>query len=128
MNIVIVENDKEIRIAITDIMLRHIVPDPCDDRIYGYRNGKIGYEGINIGSKCDLLIVDCSPETQDGLELIEKIKSDEKLREVPVIAISTYPIYEKRAMAVGANDFILKPFNIDEVLTKINRLLKTKNT
>lgn len=123
MDILIVDNDREVRLAITDIILRH-TPNPCDDRIYDFRNGRVGYEAINIGS-CDLLIVDCGPETEGALELIRKVKNDENLKKVPVIAISDYPVDEERAMAVGANEFISKPFNGVDFVSKIKNLINT---
>jgi DNA-binding response OmpR family regulator len=128
MIIIVVDNDKEVQMAITHIMLRHIVPDVCEDRIYCYRNGEIGYKATNIGSICDLLIVDCGMETEGGLELIRKIKGNGKLKKIPILAISGFPTDEKEAREAGANDFILKPYDLDNFVSKIKTLLKIKNT
>ena len=122
MKILIVENDKSIIRSITDIMLSFFT-EVSSHYFYGFQNGKNIYKIISVGAMCDLLVVDCGPKTIGGLDLIKKIKSDEKLSHIPIIAMSGYPIDEKKAMIAGANDFILKPFDLDELIKKINKLI-----
>ncbi len=69
----------------------------------------------------DLILLDIRMPVMDGYEVCERLKADEKTREIPVIFISAMDdITEKvKGFSLGAVDYITKPFQEEEVLARI---------
>jgi len=65
----------------------------------------------------------------DGLETCRRIKEDEALRHIPIVMLTSLASREDRIRGIeaGAEDFISKPFDKDEVLARIKMLLKMKD-
>jgi two-component system cell cycle response regulator len=74
----------------------------------------------------DLLLLDIMMPGSDGLQLLERVKSDPTLRHVPVLMISSMPPEEAtvRALGLGAADFIPKPFRVRELLARVKAHLR----
>jgi diguanylate cyclase (GGDEF)-like protein len=74
----------------------------------------------------DIVITDINMPRMDGIELIKRIKTD--FDDVDVIAITAYEMTYKYTdiIALGASDFISKPFNVDELEAKLNRILRER--
>src|SRR5437879_1043376 len=69
----------------------------------------------------DLILLDIMMPDMDGYQVCEQIKANERTRHVPVIFISaTDQTFDKvKAFRSGAVDYIVKPFEIEEVLARI---------
>ena len=67
-------------------------------------------------SRPDLILMDLSLPRMDGWEATRRLKADEQLARIPVIALSAHAMQgdEQRARACGCDDFLTKP--IDETL------------
>lgn len=76
----------------------------------------------------DLVILDASITKVNSFEVCKGIKEDRKFKNIPVIMIINLGLIEDRirAMRTGADDIITKPFDIIEVTSKVNKLLKIK--
>ena len=74
----------------------------------------------------DLIILDVNMPVMDGLELLEKLKKDEKLKYIPVIMVTAEDEERHRALELGSEDFLLKPIDVIELRFKVNNLLKLK--
>lgn len=74
----------------------------------------------------DIALVDVSMPGMDGFELCQKIKADSNLKETPVIFITARTDIEdiQKGFEVGAVDYILKPFNQIEVLSRVKSHLE----
>jgi len=74
----------------------------------------------------DIVITDISMPRMDGTELIKKITTD--FAEVDIIVITAYEMTYKYTdiIALGASDFISKPFDMNELEAKINRVLRER--
>ena len=74
----------------------------------------------------DLIILDMLLPDKDGSDICKEIKSDNSLRKIPVI-LSTGQLMESQDIlnpeSVGADDFLMKPFEIDDLLNKIQKWL-----
>lgn len=73
----------------------------------------------------DLCIIELKLPGLDGLEFVERIRADAAKRDVPVIVLASFA-HEKvvgRAFALGADDFVLKPFSLTELIARATRLL-----
>jgi CheY-like chemotaxis protein len=83
-------------------------------------NGVIGYEKAKAG-RPDVILMDLKMPQMDGFQTIEKIRDDPELADTPIIVLSawTNSKNEKRALDVGADRCIAKPFDMDQLLEAI---------
>lgn len=68
----------------------------------------------------DLVILDVRMPGKDGLQVLEEIR---EMSDVPVIMLTVSESSRERAMQLGANDFLLKPFDVRDLLASIHRFL-----
>jgi CheY-like chemotaxis protein len=73
----------------------------------------------------DLILMDLSLPVVDGWEATGRIKGDEGLRSIPIIAVTAHASQgdEERARAAGCDDYLPKPIDEDLLLEKIRRFL-----
>jgi DNA-binding NtrC family response regulator len=85
-------------------------------------NGREGLQAYK-GGHFDIVISDLMMSPMDGLELLNEIKKVNA--EAIFIMITGYPSIETAMDAIkkGANDYITKPFHIDEIKMKLDRVL-----
>ncbi|MES1216990.1 MAG: response regulator [Bacteroidota bacterium] len=74
----------------------------------------------------DLLIMDMLLSGTNGTDLCRHLKQDSATSHFPVIMISAHPNAKQICLDAGADDFISKPFDMFDVLSKIKRLLAYK--
>lgn len=76
----------------------------------------------------DLILLDIMMPEMDGYEVCRKLKSDQRTKDIPVIFLTAlnHVRNEARGFAVGAADYMSKPFNPDIVKSRINNLLLLK--
>lgn len=98
------------------------------------KNGKEVFEWLEKkGDVVDILLLDIVMPTMDGFETLEKIKKEDKYRNIPII-ISTNldnPEDKKGALAMGANEYFVKsqhtPSELIEIINKIISPVASKN-
>ncbi len=73
----------------------------------------------------DLILMDINMPVMDGLKLVGLLRGDPKYKDTPIIIITTEGAEEdkKKAMAIGANAYISKPIQTQELLRTINQFL-----
>jgi two-component system cell cycle response regulator len=78
----------------------------------------------------DLLMLDIMMPRVDGLQLLERIRSDPGFEGLPVLMISSMPPEEAttRSLGLGADDFIPKPFRVRELLARVDARLRAART
>lgn len=89
------------------------------------KNGKIAYELFNnTKQKFDLLMLDVMMPEMDGLTLGSEIRLLDK--SIPFLFLSAKSMKEDKlkGFGVGADDYITKPFSMEELLARINAILK----
>jgi DNA-binding response OmpR family regulator len=82
-------------------------------------SGKEALDQVNSG-KPDIVLLDMVMPGIDGFEVLEKLRT---FTQIPVIAFSASPGNQDPAMKAGANDFMHKPFDPDEMARRIKALL-----
>ena len=77
----------------------------------------------------DLIIMDLKIPNMDGFEISEEIRSKTHLEHVPIIALSAdFTVHDQeRCVSAGINDFLLKPYTLDELLIKVLKNRKEKS-
>jgi len=74
----------------------------------------------------DLLIMDMLLSGTNGIDLCRDLKKNGKTAHLPVIMISAHPNAKEICMQAGADEFISKPFDMQEILSKIQQLVNPK--
>ena|SRR5947209_3276480 len=69
----------------------------------------------------DLIVLDVLLSGKDGREIAKKLKRNEETKHIPILMLSAHPSAEQTALASGADDFLAKPFEMDEFLAKVAR-------
>ncbi|MBI5917592.1 MAG: response regulator [Bacteroidetes bacterium] len=74
----------------------------------------------------DLILSDIMMPVMDGFQLLEKLRSSEQWRHIPVIMLTARADIQDRlrALRIGVDDYLLKPFDEEELLTRISNLLE----
>ncbi len=101
---------------------------------------KNNYNTIIVSSACEalenlkvnpieLILMDISLKGElNGLELTKKIKATREYSKIPIIAVTAHAFEHDRqnALAAGCNNYISKPFNVNELLESMSELIKNR--
>jgi signal transduction histidine kinase len=119
--ILVIEDDRAIRATLIDLLEFN----GCT--VTSANNGADGL-ALARRERPDVILTDVSMPQLDGFELIKALRADEQTRPIPIIVISASidPERMRRGMDLGAEDFIVKPFTEDQVLSSIHARLEKK--
>lgn len=116
-NILVVEDDKNLRKLITTYLQRNK---------YNTYEATNGEEALNVldQSYIDLIVSDIMMPKMDGYELIKSLR--EAKYDVPILIITAKSEIEdkKEGFLLGADDYMVKPINIEEMLLRVQVLLR----
>ena len=123
MAVLIVEDLKVMRRVIANILKDIGIKD-----IYEAEDGIDALSLLQDNNNFELIITDWLMPNMDGLELVEDIKSDKTLENIPILMITSVDdkINVIKALRAGIRDYIAKPFKPDLLQAKINKILKNK--
>jgi two-component system, cell cycle response regulator len=76
----------------------------------------------------DLVLLDVGGAEGDGHRLLERVKSDDRWRDLPVLVVSSLPPEEAavRSLGLGAADFVRKPIRVRELLARVQAQLRAR--
>lgn len=87
---------------------------------------KDGVEAIGLlqDTKPDLMLLDIEMPRMDGFEVAAQVRHNDRLKDLPIIMITsrTGEKHRERALSLGVNDYLGKPYREDELLGHIRRL------
>jgi chemosensory pili system protein ChpA (sensor histidine kinase/response regulator) len=77
----------------------------------------------------DIILLDVEMPRMDGFEVATLVRHDERMKDLPIIMITsrTGEKHRQRAMAIGVNEYLGKPYQESLLLETINRLVKVKS-
>jgi adenylate cyclase len=82
--------------------------------------------GLHEKNRYDLIVLDLQMPGMDGFQVMEGLKDLEQDGYLPVLVITAQPDHKLRALRAGAKDFISKPFDVAEVLTRVHNMLEVR--
>ncbi len=84
-------------------------------------NGKQALDMVLL-TRPDLIISDLNMPVMNGIELLGKLQQNKEYRNIPFVVLTsqTNDATFKKIMAMGAADFIRKPFNEEQLMVKLN--------
>ncbi len=101
-------------------------------REYGYQtlsagNGQEALEAVAAGAP-DLILLDVLMPKVDGYEVCRRLKAREETAFIPIVMLTALQDLKDRIRGIeaGADDFLSKPFNVLELLTRVRSLLRVK--
>jgi DNA-binding response OmpR family regulator len=76
----------------------------------------------------DILLLDIKMPVYDGWEICRRLRAEENTKALPILMITAYggTDYIVKGIEIGADDYITKPFDMEEVLVRVRALLRMK--
>jgi two-component system cell cycle response regulator len=102
--------------------------DPLGCKVSTAKDGVEALEKVRAES-CDLILLDIMMPRMSGFEVCRKLKSDPETRDIPILMVTA--LHElgdiERGVDCGTDDFISKPVNRLELLTRVKSLLRVRH-
>jgi|SRR5579864_3958861 len=119
-NIMIIDDSDAIRMVLKDIMIigKH-------NLVAELPSGMEALDGY-VKSKPDIVLLDMAMPKKDGLAVLKEIIAYNQKAKVIMISASDNQETVKDCIRAGASAYILKPFNFQEVLNVIDRVIKSQ--
>ena len=116
--VLIVEDNPELREYLTVLL-------SDDYNIITAENGKVGYDCLLKTANCQLIISDLMMPVMDGFQFLEKVKSNDQFRHIPVIMLTARADVrvKLKALRIGVDDYLTKPFVEEELKIRMKNLL-----
>ena len=120
LTILVVDDEVGVRELLTDALT-----------ISGYEvlqseNGLAALEKIK-SHKPDLLIIDVNMPMMNGFELVEKLRENGNRTPVLMLSARTDQFDINRGLRIGADDYVTKPFGLEELTLRVKAILKRSN-
>jgi CheY-like chemotaxis protein len=94
---------------------------------YELRVARTGYEVLALVTEWhpDLIIMDIQIPEIDGLEVIKRLRADQRFAQTPIIAVTALamPGDRERCLVAGATDYLAKPIRLRQLVARIEQLL-----
>jgi two-component system, sensor histidine kinase and response regulator len=120
--ILIVDDMPVNRLVLTEMLRK--------EQRYDVRPASGGPEALEMAQADppDLILLDIMMPDLSGYDVCERLKADERLKDIPVIFISALsePLDKVRAFAVGGLDYVTKPFQLADVRARVETHLKLR--
>lgn len=115
--ILVIEDDAAIRRGIVDAL-----------RFEGYTtweadNGRDGLDKA-MGVDCDLILLDLILPGKDGLEILREVRSVRQTLPVIILTARGEESDRVRGLELGADDYVVKPFSVKELLARVEAVLR----
>ena len=118
--VLVVDDEFEIRDVLSNFLM---------DKGYEVVLASNGEEAIELAERENphVILLDVIMPGIDGIETCRRLKEDAKTRSIPVIMITAFPDKEVEAYLEGADDFVVKPFNMVEISFRVESMLRIRH-
>jgi len=118
--ILVIDDERTIRVLLENFLKEYIVTTKND--------GLEGLSWLQEGNMPDLIVADIQMPNLDGYEFVKQLRASGFFKEIPLIVLSGIESTAEKVkcLKLGANDYIVKPFNPEELLIRIELLISHK--
>jgi CheY-like chemotaxis protein len=111
--ILVVEDDVRNIFALSSVL------EPRGAKLTLARNGREALDALEAQSEIDMVLMDIMMPEMDGYDAMEQIRKRPEWQKLPIIALTAKAMRDDhdRALAAGANDYIAKPIDVDQLLS-----------
>ena len=119
--ILIMDDEKSIRFIIENTLKQEF-------DVISLANGQEGLDYLEEGNFPDMIICDLIMPEVDGFKFLERIKTSGFFDDIPIMILSgrEWSKDKIRCFELGAEDYVIKPFNPSEVIARIKRRLEVR--
>ena len=120
--VLVVEDNAELQQYIQLVLKEHF-------QVTLAENGQAALEKIKANGHPDLIISDLMMPVMDGYQFLEKLKGDPSTQQLPVIMLTARAEKDDRlkALRIGVDDYLTKPFDEEELIVRIGNLLTNQS-
>lgn len=113
IRILLADDNSDMRGYLKRLMENYALVETCGD-------GEAAYQAI-CRERPDLVVSDVMMPVLDGFGMIEKVRNNEAIKDVPIILLSARAGEEAKieGLAAGADDYLVKPFSANELLSRV---------
>lgn len=123
-----VNEQKSILVIDDDVTIRKLISHHLKLNLYKVYLASNSDEGFNLlfNNNIDLVLCDIMMDKMDGFTFCRLVRENEKYRSIPFVFVTAKNTLEDKSRAhdVGGDDFVTKPFNVDELILKIKALIR----
>src|ERR1017187_5213858 len=109
---------------------RMLLRDPLEARGYEIAEAENGMQALEKIAGClpDVILLDLMMPQMDGFEVCRRLKTDSKTAHIPILMVTAPAGRKERLMGIsaGANDFLNKPVDIQDVILRVGNAVYTK--
>ncbi len=109
-------------LTIRKIVRKALNPYDCD--LIEAQNGSEGL-AVAIKEKPDLIVLDITMPVMNGFEMLEKLREEKDLKDIPVIMLTAESGREAvtKIVMMGVHDYVVKPFDGSDLVKRIQKVL-----
>ena len=118
-SVLIVDDDERNRYALSSYL------DMLEMTVYTANDGEAALNFLKSGKSVDLILLDIMMPVMDGYEMLRVLKEDQSLKDIPVIAVTARAMKgdDSKCMEAGASDYIPKPIDLKDFISKMSKWL-----
>ena len=118
---------RTVLIADDEANLLNLLKDNLEESGYSVLTAADGEQALHLWleNRPDVIVLDIEMPRMDGWETLRLLRLDDATREIPVAMFTIlFDLREKvRALKYGAQDYITKPFSVDDLIERVGRIL-----
>ena len=120
-NILVVEDEEAIRTGLIDVLIFHG---------YDVDSAATGPEGLQkaLTGKFDLILLDIMLPGMDGYEICNRIRSEDRQQPIVMLTAKTSDDEIIQGLKLGADDYVQKPFSVQQLVLRIEAVLRRSQT
>ncbi len=126
--VLVVDDDVEMIALVQEVL--SLIPCEVLAAADGEEAMHILHQEIRAGRSVDVVLLDVLLPGEDGFRILSKMKADPHLERIPVILITGLDSVEAKArgLQMGADDYVIKPFDPQELIARVGVVLRIRRT
>jgi DNA-binding response OmpR family regulator len=118
--ILVIDDERTIRVLLENFLKEYTVVTKND--------GLEGLSWLQEGNMPDLIVADIQMPNLDGYEFVKQLRASGYFKDIPLIVLSGIESTAEKikCLKLGANDYMVKPFNPEELAIRIELLVSRK--